>query len=459
METLNALVGEVLASRADDPQRSVILRNAEVVTMDPQRSRSERSDVFIRGSRIEAVGADLNHLADGNTVVVDLTGHIVLPGFIDCHVHAWEGIFRGAVPDASFHEYMALTHMACAPLMTPDEIRIGQQLTAIQAINAGVTTIVDNCHNTKSLEHGLAAIEGLQSTGIRAVFAAGAPAVDTDPEKFLRTFAELRSACPNCELLTLRLFSPMPSRRVFEFARANGVGVSAELVLGVPVPQLGLPPAVGDFFGEGLIGADDTFNHCIGVSAQQWSELRDVGAGVNVTPRSDPHFGIGPSFPAVLQAQESGAAFGISSDNEVSYGLDFFTEMRTLLTLQRSASFAQLNSPSGDHTIRPFGTLDALRAATSGGASSAGMPGRLGMLKAGLPADLIAVNTDRLHLQPRGDTVGTVVNFCTSSDVDVVFVNGTLRKWGERIIGIDVARTIAEAEQARERILGAVKAL
>ncbi|WMD07138.1 amidohydrolase family protein [Streptomyces sp. FXY-T5] len=457
MEPSNTHVGEVLAAGADDPQRSAILRHAEVVTLDPDRPRSERSDVFIRGSRIEAVGADLGHLADENTVVVDLTEHIVLPGFIDCHVHAWEGVFRGAVPDASFPDYMAFAHLACAPLMTPDEMRVGQQLTAVQAINAGATTIVDNSHNTKSVEHALAAMDGLRSTGIRAVFAAGAPAVDTDPEKFLSTFAELRSAYPDDdELLTLRLFSPMPSRGVFEFARATGVGVSAELVLGVPVPQLGLPAAVGDFFGEGLIGADDTFNHCIGVSARQWSELRDVGAGVNVSPRSDPHFGIGPAFPPVLQAQASGAVFGISSDNEVCYGLDFFTEMRTLLTLQRSAAFARLNSSSGEQAISPFGTLDTLRAATSGGAPSVGMPGRLGMLKAGLPADLIAVNTGRLHLRPRGDAVGTVVNFCTNSDIDVVFVNGTLRKWGEGIIGTDVARTIAEAERCRERVLGAV---
>ncbi|WP_086746239.1 hypothetical protein [Streptomyces scabiei] len=81
------------------------------------------------------------------------------------------------------------------------------------------------------------------------------------------------------------------------------------------------------------------------------------------------------------------------------------------------------------------------------------MPGRLGMLKAGLPADLIAVDTGRLHLRPRGDAVGTVVDFCSNSDVDV---DGTLRKWGEGIIGTDVARTIAEAERCRERVLGAV---
>nr|WP_256960142.1 amidohydrolase family protein [Streptomyces scabiei] len=116
-------------------------------------------------------------------------------------------------------------------------------------------------------------------------------------------------------------------------------------------------------------------------------------------------------------------------------------------------TFARLNSSSGEQAISPFGTLDALRVATFGGAPSVGMPGRLGMLKAGLPADLIAVDTGRLHLRPRGDAVGTVVDFCSNSDVDV---DGTLRKWGEGIIGTDVARTIAEAERCRERVLGAV---
>ncbi|WP_123687514.1 amidohydrolase family protein [Amycolatopsis thermoflava] len=359
----------------------------------------------------------------------------MLPGFIDCHVHAWEGIFRGAAPDAGFLQYLQVAHLSCAPRMTPEDILAGQRMTALQALNAGVTTVVDNSHNTQSVDHGLAAIEGLRSTGIRAVVAVGAPVTTAaDRAAFLQRFADILTECPPPDdMLALRVFASGPSQALFEFAQAHGAGVCSELVLGVPVPEIGLPAALGDFFGQGLIRPEHTFNHCIGLSQDQWSELRDVGAGANLTPRSDPHFGIGPSFPAVLEAQQSGIEYGISSDNELCYGLDFFTEMRTLMTLQRSAIFPRLAASEGYRGARPFETIDVLRAATSGGSASAGKRGSLGILRAGLPADLIAIATDRAHLRARGDAVGIIVNFAATADVDAVFVDGKVRKWGDRV--------------------------
>ncbi len=69
---------------------------------------------------------------------------------VDAQVHAWEGALRGVSPDSGFYDYMALTHGMLGPLMTLDDVAIGQRVTALRALEHGVTTIIDNCHNARS---------------------------------------------------------------------------------------------------------------------------------------------------------------------------------------------------------------------------------------------------------------------------------------------------------------------
>ena len=77
-----------------------------------------------------------------------------------------------------------------------------------------------------------------------------------------------------------------------------------------------------------------TYNHCSGLTDEQWKRIADSGAAVNMVPRSDSQFGLGAFIP-ILQANRFGLHEGISCDNELSYGYDIFTEMRTLVTIQR----------------------------------------------------------------------------------------------------------------------------
>ena len=151
------------SSRSD----RVLLRGGYVLTMDPAQGDFV-GDVLIRGDVIDAVGRELS--AD-DSLVINVSGQIVLPGFVDSHVHAWEGVIRGIAPDADFGNYMAITHGGIAKLMGPEDVAVGQRVTAAQALNGGVTTIVDNSHNSRSAAHSDAAIAALREMGIRAVHA------------------------------------------------------------------------------------------------------------------------------------------------------------------------------------------------------------------------------------------------------------------------------------------------
>jgi cytosine/adenosine deaminase-related metal-dependent hydrolase len=377
--------------------------------------------------------------------MLDVAGSVVLPGFIDSHVHAWEGAIRGIAPAAEFGNYMAITHGGVAKHMSPEDIAVGQRVTVAQALNGGVTTIVDNSHNSRTPEHSDAAIEALRGMGIRAVHAVGSPTAGTDgthlPQDLLRLRDEYFRS--RDQLLTLRMFDMTPSIESWAFAAAHELDVVAEM--GMWIPDLDA------LLASGLMRPGHTYNHCSGLTDEQWRRIAGSGAAVNMVPRSDSQFGLGAFIP-ILEANRLGLQEGISCDNELSYGYDIFSEMRTLVTVQRGLSFGAEFDGEQDVPAR-YGPRDALRAATVGGSLNAGLADTIGSITPGKKADIVVLDLNRLPTRPFGSLAGTVVNFAGIGNVDTVLVNGIAKKWRGRLVDVDYAALVGEAEHSRESLL------
>jgi 5-methylthioadenosine/S-adenosylhomocysteine deaminase len=424
------------------PER-LLLHGGYVMTMDPGHGEFV-GDVLIRGDVIEAVGTDLG-TEGSDALVVDVSGQIVLPGLVDSHVHAWEAPIRGIAPDADFGNYLAITHGGIAKYMSPDDVAVGQRVTAAQALNGGVTTIVDNSHNSRTPAHSDAAIAALHTAGIRAVHAVGSPTAGGAgthlPADLLRLRDEYFSSTD--QLITLRMFDVTPSVESWTFAAERGFDVVAEM--GMWIEDL------DTLLATGLMREGHTYNHCAGLTDEQWRLIAASGAAINMVPRSDSQFGLGAFIP-ILQANKHGLQVGISCDNELSYGYDIFSEMRTLVTVQRGLSFAAEFAGETD-APRRYGPRDALRAATVGGALNAGLAGCIGSLTPGKKADVVVLDLDQVPTRPFGSLAGTVVNFAGIANVDLVLVDGIARKCRGRLIGTDYGALVAEAERSRESLL------
>jgi 5-methylthioadenosine/S-adenosylhomocysteine deaminase len=428
------------------PQRSerLLLRGGYVLTMDPAVGEFV-GDVLIRRDVIEAVGPGVSAAVGEDALVLDVSGQIVLPGLVDSHVHAWEGAIRGIAPDADFGNYMAITHGGIAKYMSPEDVAAGQRVTVAQALNGGVTTIVDNSHNSRTGTHSDAAIGALRSTGIRAVHAVGSPAAGGAGQQLPSDLQRLREEyfSSDDQLLTLRMFDMTPSVGSWTYARDHGFDVVAEM--GMWIPDLDA------LLATGLSRPGHTYNHCAGLSDAQWRLIADSGAAINVVPRSDSQFGLG-SFIPILHANRLGLQEWISCDNELSYGYDMFTEMRMLVTIQRGLSFGAEFGGETDVPAR-YGPRDALRAATIGGALNAGLTDKIGSLTPGKKADVVVIDLDHVPTRPFGSLAGTVVNFAGVANVDLVFVDGVVRKCGGRLVETAYDTVVAEAEQSREALL------
>ena len=434
-----------IRAREGGDEAGILFRGATVLTMG--RRGTLDADVLVRGDRIDAVAPGLgNSLPAEAAVVVDATGMLLMPGLVDSHVHAWEGQLRGLAPDADFNEYVALTHDGLARHYAPEDIAVAEQLTAAQAINAGTTTIVDNSHNSRTREHSDAAIEALLSTGIRAVYAAGPAQARPHDGQLPADLLRLRDEYfAGQDRVALRMFDVQPSVTTWTFARDHGFDVCAEV--GPWIPDL------EGLVRSGLMREGHTYNHCTGLSPDLWRAIADSGAAVNLVPRSDAQFGLG-GFAPVLAANRAGVQEGLSSDNELSYGHDLFSEMRTLLTIQRGLCAAEEERGAAD-VPRRYGAEDVLRAATVGGARNAGLASEIGTIEPGRKADLVLLALDEVPTRLRGSAAGTVVSFAGIGSVDTVLVDGRVRKWGGRLVGVRYDELARRGQRSRDRILAA----
>src|SRR5919205_2626509 len=164
-------MNQVSATNGDPflPGRPVVFRNATVLTIDPSLGAIEHGDVLVVDKRIAAVG---RHLAvpDG-TVDIDATDGIVMPGMVDTHRHMWQTALRGFGADWTLTNYFQFYYLNWGKIFRPEDIYAGNLLSAIEAVDAGVTTTVDWSHGLQTVEYADAAV-GL----IEAIFGPFVPA-------------------------------------------------------------------------------------------------------------------------------------------------------------------------------------------------------------------------------------------------------------------------------------------
>src|SRR6476469_9636055 len=147
-----------------------LLRGGIVVSMDPVIGDLSRGDVLIEDGRIAAVAVTIDA---AGAEVVDAAGKIVLPGFIDTHRHTWQTPVRGVLPCCTLDAYFGDMLGKIGLNYRPEDVYIGNYAGALEALNAGITTLLDWSHISNTPEHSDEAVHGLKDSGIRGVYANG----------------------------------------------------------------------------------------------------------------------------------------------------------------------------------------------------------------------------------------------------------------------------------------------
>ena len=132
----------------------------------PEVGDFETGDVLIENGVIAAVGASLDA---GDAEVIDVTDRIVLPGLIDTHRHTWQALFRNIGSDWTLAHYFTGLHGTMSQLYRPEDTYAGNLIGTLEALDGGITTLLDWSHNLNTPEHSDAAIAVLQETRSRVV--------------------------------------------------------------------------------------------------------------------------------------------------------------------------------------------------------------------------------------------------------------------------------------------------
>jgi hypothetical protein len=146
--------------------RTTLIRGGYVLTLDPVLGDRPNADVLIDGDKIADVGSGLT--VGPNANIIDARHRIVMPGFVDTHRHTWQTPVRGVLPSCTLDQYFAGMLDNIGVQYRANDVYIANLMGALEAINAGITTLLDWSHVNNTPEHA-----GLREAGIRAVYAHG----------------------------------------------------------------------------------------------------------------------------------------------------------------------------------------------------------------------------------------------------------------------------------------------
>jgi 5-methylthioadenosine/S-adenosylhomocysteine deaminase len=443
----------------------LLIENGYVLTMDDSLGELERGCVLVEGDRIVEVAPAID-VSDAERI--DAAGMVVMPGFVDTHRHTWQTALRAICADWTLMEYFRGVRMNVSPEYTAADVYAGNFVGALEALDAGVTSILDFSHCNNSPEHADAGIAGLRDAGIRAVYAYGyypspvaEPAFTSQADRIAdarRVQAEHFSSGDS--LLTMGvaiteagLLPWADTEAEVRSARELGVLLTAHTgcVWGSQSTM-----GVRELGAHGLLDAAQVHVHCNALPDEDFQLLAGAGAKVSSTPETELQMGMG--HPVIGRALAHGMKPTLGCDIVSLNGGDMFAQMRIGLQFER----AMENDPVIQSGAMPgrlgLGVRDALRWATVNGAEALGLGSRIGSLVPGKQADLILVGGEALNMVPRPEPVGSVVVQANASNVDTVLVAGRVVKRGGALVGADTARIRRLAEESRERIFGAVAA-
>jgi cytosine/adenosine deaminase-related metal-dependent hydrolase len=443
----------------------IAIVNGHVLSMDPAVGELERGSILIEGERIVAVERDLGAV-DAETI--DASGGVIMPGFIDTHRHTWQTALRGICSDWTLMDYFLGVRSTLSPRYAAEDVYVGNYVGALEALDAGVTTILDFSHCNNTPEHADRAIEGLRDAGIRATFAYGYFAPPRAEPHFTshamlledsrRVQRELEALPGDLVPRGVSLTEPglvpfADTKREVETARALGVVMATHTAC-----IWGMPSGLDQFAHCGLLGPDIVHVHCNACTERDWALLQRSDAKISVTPETEMQMGMG--HPPIARAIDAGLVLSLSCDVVSSNSGDMFTQMRLGLQDARARENDRSHRRRTDPTELAFSTRDALAWATVNGAKALDMDDRIGSLTPGRQADVIVVGpgNERLNMLGLADRVGAVVQQANASNVQAVLVAGTPVKRDGRLTGVDLGRIERMLDESRERVLERVLA-
>ncbi|MCF6744732.1 amidohydrolase [Blastococcus sp. KM273128] len=436
--------------------RPVVLRGGTVLTMDETCTVLPDADVLVVDDRIAAVGPALQ-VPEG-TQEIDARGGIVMPGMIDTHRHMWQTAMRGYGADWTLTQYFVWYYLEHGKKFRPEDVAAGNRLSALEALEAGVTTTVDWSHGLQSVDHAEAAVEALRSVPGRFVLAYGniqAAPWEWTADAGVRAFLERHRDAADDKLGLQLAFDvtgdpSFPEKAAFEVARDLGLPVTT---------HAGVWGATNDdgirlMHEHGFMTPETVYVHAATLTPDSYHRIAATGGSISVSTESEQSAGQG--YPPTWQVRSHGIPVSLSMDTSVWWSGDLFSAMRTTLGADRSREHFEAHLKGETVTHLQLRAQDVVQWATRGGALALGRDD-LGTLQPGKKADVVLIKNDASPVSfPLLNPFGHVAFQAQRGDVHTVLVDGRVVKHAHRLVDVDLAAVRREVDATVEHLRGAM---
>ncbi|MDY9927710.1 amidohydrolase family protein [Methanosarcina sp.] len=429
----------------------IIIKNAYVLTMDPDAGDLKNGTVVIEDGKITEIGEKTKESAE---TVIDARGSVVMPGLVNTHTHAAMTLFRGYADDLQLAEWLQGHIWPAEAQLKAEDVYKGSLLACLEMIKSGTTSFADMYF---FMDETAKAVE---TSGLRASLSHGLIELWNKEKgeadlKEGRRFVRAWQGASGGRIKTM--YGPHAPNtcsdeflaKVKEEARRDGAGIHIH-VLETEAELLAMKERYGKcsvhllddigFFGPDVLAA-----HCVWLSDGDIEVLKERGVNVSHNPISNMKLASG--IAPVYKMLERGVNVSLGTDGCASNNnLDLFEEMKTAALLHKVNTFSPTALPA----------RQVLKMATVNGGKA--LDKETGMLKAGKKADLIIVDMKKPHLIPCFDVPSHLVYSARGSDVRTTIVNGKILMDNYRVLVLDEEKVMEEARIAAEELVARVKA-
>ncbi|OLD28968.1 MAG: N-ethylammeline chlorohydrolase [Acidobacteria bacterium 13_1_40CM_3_55_6] len=426
--------------------QSILIKGGTIVTMDANDS-VVRGDLLIRDGRIAEIDEKIGSDADET---IDATGGVVLPGFIQTHIHLCQTLFRGAADDLALIDWLKKRVWPMEAAHTKESIRASARLGIAELIKGGTTCAL----TMETVRHTEEVLRVVDESGFRATVGKCMMDKGDDVPRALHeeTAASIRESVALIEQWHGRgggrircCFAPRFAisctrellSEVSELARKHKVMIhthSSENKNECEIVEAETGRRnVAYLDSLGISGAHVLLAHCIHLDTEEMETLSRTKTNVAHCPSSNLKLGSGLARVAEMLARKipvSLGADGAACNNR----LDMFTEMRTAALLQKLA-----------HGPEVLSAAQVLRMATIDGARALGLDNEIGSLEVGKRADVIVVDLNQLHSSPKQDVISSLVYSAQPSDVRVTIINGRVVMRDGELLSLNEDSVMADA--------------
>jgi 5-methylthioadenosine/S-adenosylhomocysteine deaminase len=505
------LVGPALAQ-----SRRIVLKDAVVLSLDPNVGDFEKADVLIEGKKISQIGPSLNV---GNAERIDCTGMIVMPGFVTTHHHQFYTLQRSLIPDGLIifpgnadQEPTAWPHETYGsvpgniwtqgripdpanpgkylwdlgrPPYDPEDNYLSELVACLSEITQGITCGTDTSQANHSPEYTDALIQGLIDSGRRTVFDYGGgadrgqaefPGAMGDATKGIGRIAKKYFSSKD-QLVTLGCGGG--AGPAFSGAAYTGWQLGRSFGAYINNHAVGNPKGFIDAAADARNGSDwsdVTFVHAtrwqdntlgqIGPSSsgypnnnqsRAWEIVHDRGAHVSIAVLIEQQMRHGmPPFQAALN---HGILPSLSADVDTNMTPDPFSLMRGAFCCQRGLAndLAFKESNPGNLPIPQLVTArQCIEMATVAGAAGSGLLDKIGTLTPGKEADIVVLDANTITIAPMNNVPGAIVTMMDTRNVRHVMIAGKFVFRNSKLVGWDEKKLVRDVIRARDRVLARI---